>query len=190
MKEIWKDVNDPLFNDYYEISNMGRLRTKGRNVTQGNKNAYWKTPRIVSSRKSKSSFLFASLYADEMNNNKTKYIHRLVAEAFLKKPSEKHIFVTHINNDYSNNCVTNLKWITASENSKRNIEKYPENGLKLKEHNMKTGYYKMLKLNIWKKKHSKRIVKMRKWGVSVNELARIYGCSEPSVYKLLRKIDS
>jgi len=190
MKEIWKDVKDPMFKDYYEISDMGRLRTKGRNVTRGGENnryTYWKSPKIVSSRRSKKHpHLFTSLYADDIRN-RTKYIHKLVAEAFLKKPSKEHIFVTHIDDNYDNNCVTNLKWITASENSKSNIEKYPENGLKLKNRNIETGYYDMLKLNIWKKKHSKRIIKMRSWGVSVKELARIYGCSEPSIYNLLRK---
>lgn len=191
MKEIWKDVKDPIFKDYYEISDMGRLKTKGRRVTRGGENnryTYHKAPRLVSVRRSKKHpHLFASLYADEIVSNRTKYIHKLVAEAFLKRPSKEHIFVTHIDGNYDNNCVTNLKWITASENSKSNMEKYPENGLKLKKHNVKTGYYDMLKLNIWKKKNSKRIVKMRKWGVSVKELARIYGCSEPSIYNLLRK---
>lgn len=193
MEEIWKNVKDPLFKDYYEVSNLGRLRTKDRLVTRGgtsNRYTYMKVSRIVKSRRSKENpHLFASLYANEVEKNRTKYIHKLVAEAFLKKPSEEHVYVTHIYENYDNNIVSNLRWITASENSKSNIKKYPENGLKLKAHNEKVGFYKALKLDIWKKKNVKKILKMRKWGVSVIEIARVFECSTASIYNVTKKHD-
>ena len=129
MAEIWRKVKDPIFKDRYEISNLGRLRTIGRHVTRGgesNRYTYFKASKIVSARRSKENpHLFASLYALDENGeklNKTKYIHKLVAEAFIKCPSPEHIFVTHLDGNYDNNMVSNLKWITASENSKSNIE--------------------------------------------------------------------
>jgi hypothetical protein len=191
MKEIWKDVKDPIFKDYYQVSNFGRLKTKDRQVIRGgNKNrySYWKMSRIVSLRRSKENpHLFASLYANEVVNNRTKYVHKLVAEVFLKKPSEQHIFVTHIDGNYDNNAVSNLRWITASENSKSNIEKYPENGLNLKNHNEKIGYYESLKHEVWKKKNVKKVSKMRKWGVSTKEIARVFECSQATIYNVLKK---
>lgn len=191
MKEIWKDVADPVFKDYYQVSNLGRLKTKGRLVYRGgekNKYSYIKSPKIVSLRKSKENpHLFASLYAHEFERNKTKYVHKLVAEAFIKSPSKEHVYVTHKDGDVNNNKVSNLKWITASENSKRNIEKYPENRYTLKNHNEKVGYYDALKLDVWEKKNVKKIVKMRKWGVSVKEMSRIFECSQASIYSVLRK---
>ena len=189
--EIWKDVKDPIFKDYYQISNLGRLRTKDRWVTRGgssNRYAYRAYSKIVPGRRSQQNpHLFASLYAGSHTTNRTRYLHKLVAEAFLKKPSKEHVFVTHVNENYDNNTVGNLKWITASENSKKNIEKYPENKMNLKKHNDESGYYKSLKLEIWKKKNSRKILKMKKWGVSVKEISRIYSCSEASIYSLIRK---
>ncbi len=43
-------------------------------------------------------------------------IHRLVAEAFIKKPSSKHIIVAHKDHDKVNNRVGNLRWMTPEEN--------------------------------------------------------------------------
>jgi len=191
-EEIWKDVNHPDFKDYYEVSNLGRLRTKGRLVTRGGNNnryTYRKSPRIVKSRRGKYPHLFVSLYSDEISSqNKTAYVHKLVAEAFIKRPSPEHIYVTHINNNYEDNRASNLKWITASQNSKTNLERYPENALTLKAHNEKVGYYDSLRSKAWDKKNMKRIAKMKKWGVSVTEISRIYECSTATIYNILKKV--
>ncbi len=41
--------------------------------------------------------------------------HRLVAEQFCKKPSEKHNIVIHLNYNKTDNRAENLKWVTMEE---------------------------------------------------------------------------
>jgi hypothetical protein len=187
--EEWKNVNHPVFKDFYQVSNLGRLKVKGRFVDIGLGRGYWKDDKIITSfRRNNHPHLFTSLYSTvDGYKNKTAYIHKLVAEAFIERPSEDHVYVTHIDGNYSNNNASNLKWITASENSKNNIIKYPENGLKLKKHNVKVGYYDSLRHPIWKKKNLKRAIKMLKWGVSKEEVARIFGCSQATIYNVIKK---
>jgi HNH endonuclease/NUMOD4 motif/Helix-turn-helix domain of resolvase len=43
-------------------------------------------------------------------------VHRLVAEYFLKQPSEKHTVVSHLDYNKLNNRASNLKWMTHEEN--------------------------------------------------------------------------
>ena len=47
-----------------------------------------------------------------------KLAHRLIAETFLFKPSEKHNDVNHKNKNRADNRVSNLEWLTRSDNSK------------------------------------------------------------------------
>ena len=42
-------------------------------------------------------------------------IHKLVAQAFIPNPDNRP-YVDHINGDKHNNLVTNLRWVTNSEN--------------------------------------------------------------------------
>lgn len=102
----------------------------------------------------------------------SKYIHRLVAEYFVKKKSPKHKFLIHLDYDKSNNNFKNLKWVTKEEyvahhNENPNVVKSRRKGVKLTEQKVKM--IKKLLLN----KNTKLYLIARKFNISHTHLNRI-----------------
>ena len=60
-------------------------------------------------------------------NRKEKFsVHRLVAELFIPNSDEKKTQVNHKDGDKSNNNVSNLEWVTPSENGIHRIKLHPK----------------------------------------------------------------
>lgn len=111
MKEIWKPVKD--FEEYYEISNLGRLKRKTIFRYCWGHVKKFKVDRIIKPTLDKGYLKIVLSIGGK--NRKIKYIHRLVAEAFLPNPNDfKEI--NHIDNDRSNNRVDNLEWCDRKHN--------------------------------------------------------------------------
>lgn len=111
MIEIWKPVVG--LEKYYEVSSLGRVKTKERKeVTPKGYNRTVRE-RIKSPSIWKNGYLRVNLYFD--GDNKFMYVHRLVAIAFLGDFSNS-LEVNHIDENKSNNALDNLEWITRQEN--------------------------------------------------------------------------
>ena len=87
-------------------------------VTEDGKIWSYKRKEFMSVHTIKSGYLRTTL-RDSKNGNKNKsfLVHRLVAMAFLENKEQKKE-VNHKNNVRNDNNVTNLEWVTRSENNK------------------------------------------------------------------------
>lgn len=116
--EIWKKVKG--FEESYEISNLGNLRSIDRLVKHykgGQRTCKGINKNI---RLSPKGYFRCNLKKDGSRFDFT--VHRLVADAFLEKPIGKNI-INHINGIKTDNRVENLEWCNASENVIHAVEK-------------------------------------------------------------------
>lgn len=123
IKEEWLPIAG--FEEHYEISNLGRVRSldcivNGRNQW-GAEFKWVKKGSIVKPHKHHNTrYYFVGL----KKNGKThpKDIHRLVAETFVPNPDNKPC-VGHKDCNEANNCVENIYWCTYEENNNHPITK-------------------------------------------------------------------
>lgn len=98
MSETWKPVKG--YEQYYLISDLGRVKTIKTGIIrklQVHKDGYY------------------CLIICVNNVRHIKYIHKLIAEAFIDNPLN-YIEVNHIDGNKKNNCISNLEWCTHNEN--------------------------------------------------------------------------
>lgn len=128
MDEVWQDVENT--SGRYQISSLGNVRKQ----IEGNYVAI--KPHFDSY-----GYLYVNIKYDGSQKNKHVAVHRLVASAFIKNPYNLPI-VHHIDENKTNNSVTNLFWCTHGQNNSfsfsarkgavvnnRVIEQYDMNGL-------------------------------------------------------------
>ena len=85
----------------YEVSNLGKVR----NIKSG---------RVLKPRLQNNGYLMLCLYKN--NKQKNLLLHRIVATAFIDNPEGKPQ-VNHIDENKTNNDLSNLEWCTARENA-------------------------------------------------------------------------
>ena len=109
IQEIWKDVVG--YEGVYQVSDLGRVRSLDRVDSAGRS----LKGRILKLSTNKKGYLVVRLYLEGKGN--TRYVHQLVARAFLNhEPCGNKLVVDHIDNDKSNNSLENLQIITQREN--------------------------------------------------------------------------
>lgn len=116
-KIIWKPVVG--FEKYYEVSNCsGLIRSIPRTIVRVDNKVVFKPGKILSPGKNADGYLRVTLYKPGMSYKyKSLLVHRIVAEAFLARPNESEdLEVNHIDGNKYNNSVSNLEWVSPSEN--------------------------------------------------------------------------
>jgi hypothetical protein len=103
-----KDIKEVIGYPMYTITNEGDVYSLYRNrfLTKNNNGGYYQV-----------------WLKGPDGKSKWHYIHRLVAQHFLVKPeSDKVLWVNHEDGDKSNNHVSNLSWMTISQNVQHAVD--------------------------------------------------------------------
>lgn len=101
MEEVWKDIEN--YEGIYKISNKGRVKR----VASPRKNTFLKHQYNNNG--------YPYVHLSKKNKRTLHFIHRLVATHYIPNPENKEE-VNHIDLDKSNYSISNLEWVTSSEN--------------------------------------------------------------------------
>lgn len=120
-EELWLPVHN--YYGFYEVSNMGNVRSLSRKVKHSKNPEFTKNVfgRILSKSINPQGYnkVRLSMYGDK----KTHLVYHLVSEAFLGHVDRSEFFcVDHIDEDKTNDRVSNLQIITKKENTKKSFD--------------------------------------------------------------------
>ena len=110
INEVWKPIRG--WENLYEVSNMGRVRSVDRWVNHAYGKAL-KKGKIVKPWLNNKGYYKIGLCKGSVV--KKVYVHRLIAEAFIPNPDNLPE-VNHKDCNPKNNCVENLEWCTRDYN--------------------------------------------------------------------------
>lgn len=182
-KEVWRPVKG--FEGIYEVSNEGRVKSFNKNA----RGKFAKVARngglIMKERVKlgdKSHYAHVTLLHGNLRFDTS--IHRLVAMHFIPNPQNKE-YVNHKDGDKLNNVVSNLEWVTKSEDVKHahdtglNKSRYSE---KQKAWTRKMGYLnRRTKFEI--AQDIRELESRFKFGAT--KIARLYGFSRGMVMDII-----
>lgn len=119
--EEWRDV--PGYEGYYEVSNIGRIKSVDRIITKSNGASTRFFPHILSFS-DRFGYFRVCLY--KCGKKRFFFVHQLVAMAFIPNPN-KFPVINHKNECPQDNRVDNLEWCTQRYNlsyGNRNTKAY------------------------------------------------------------------
>ena len=119
--ENWKFINAN-----YEVSDKGNIKSVN----------YRGTGKSAIRKQSISKNGYMRVILSDNGKNKTYFVHRLVAAAFIPNP-DNFPEIDHIDGDRANNHADNLRWVTVKENQNNPITKSKWIGKKAKPHHEK-----------------------------------------------------
>lgn len=111
-KEVWRDI--PNYEQYYQVSNMGRVRSVDRTVVDSmGRKYYFKGRNLKFNKKQEYNKVTLSKDGKKRGYN----VSQLVAMTYLNHTPDGHqLVIDHINGDKLNDSVENLQIVTSREN--------------------------------------------------------------------------
>ena len=167
MMEVWKDIEG--FEGRYQVSDCGRVRTVERHKSDGRR----QPEAIRRTQIDRHGYEFALLF--DGNKNRRFSVHVLVARAFIPNVENKPQ-VNHIDGNKLNNVVSNLEWVTASENQLHAVA----HGLRIEKYGDANKRTKVSDADI------RKIRELRKQGAKLQPLADMFGISMGQVGRIVR----
>lgn len=110
-QEIWKDIKG--YEELYQVSNMGRIKSLKRKAK--NKNGYRITNEKIIKPVLTSTCKYYTVGLCKNKKRKILLVHRLVAQAFIPNPNN-YKEVNHKDENKQNNNVNNLEWCNHQYN--------------------------------------------------------------------------
>ena len=163
--EVWKVIPDS--NERYQVSNYGRIKSFAFNKKDG---------QILKCS------LVNGFKIVELKTNKGKnkvYIHKLVAQIWIPRQSDNHIFVTHLDGNLTNNHYSNLEWHTRETLTEKHREFRNRKG---KGHNR----IKVIRYSKLKEPDVALLKSMLERGVVQSKIAKLFRISEMQVTRIKR----
>lgn len=117
MEEIWVDIMG--YEGYYQVSNIGNVKTMKREVKMFNGGSYLSDERLMIPNITPKGYLRVGLLKDKIV--KKYLVHRLVAHHFIEN-NQNYDQINHIDGNKKNNCLSNLEWCNNSQNVKHSYK--------------------------------------------------------------------
>lgn len=113
MSEKWRDI--PGYEGIYQASSLGRVRSLDRVIEHPHTGSTRLRGKVLIQAPNGRGYLKVTLSRDNVKAQRT--AHRLVLEAFVG-PAPDGMECNHRNGNKTDNRLSNLHWVTASENSR------------------------------------------------------------------------
>lgn len=110
--EVWVDV--PEYEGHYQVSNLGRVRSLDRIITDKNGKIKNKRGEVLKPFNNGRNYLQVIL--NKSGTRKSVYVHRLVMKVFVGDSPQNYVVCHNDGNPY-NNQISNLRYDTLLENT-------------------------------------------------------------------------
>ena len=188
---MWKPIKG--FEGYYEANELGQIKSLKHTFVTKNGQRYTKREKILKPTSNKQGYLKVNVCIN--GKRYTRFVHQLVALAFLDNPENKPQ-IDHKNVNTQDNRVENLHWVTAKENSNMPLHRSnitgDKNGFFGKKHSKETRQ-KVAESNKRRSgansNRSQPVINLDtgKTFVSFTEASRSLGLSDKAVYRAVKR---